>query len=739
MNRNKIAKKKIGEKKVLKKILGRTARTPSEKRSTRKILRKKIPLVNREVSWLSFNDRVLQEAEDVSNPLLERLRFLGIYSNNRDEFFRVRIATLKRMTKLGKKAEELLGGNPKRILDQLQKRVIASSLRFDRIYNELLLALEKKRIHIIDQKQLTAEQGEWVTSFFRERIMPSLFPIMLDSAPSFPYLKDNSIYFSIKMERRERNKKARYGLIEVPADNLSRFVVLPPKGANQYVMLLDDVIRHCLHDIFPVYEYSRISAYTIKLTRDAELDIDNDISKSFVEKISGSLKKRKRGTPVRFLYDKAMPPDMLRFLRKKLKVIKQDNIIPGSRYHNFRDFINFPTLGHRELVWPNESPIPHPAFTVGESMFSIIRNRDILLHFPYHSFHHIIDLLREASVDPKVKKIQITIYRIARHSNIANALINALKNGKEVVVVMELQARFDEENNITWANRLQEEGAKVIFGVPGIKVHSKLFLVSRREEGKMVDYAHIGSGNLNETTAKIYTDKTLLTTDRRITDEVQEVFNFYNDNLKPGNYKNLAVSPFNMRKKFTNLIQKEIDNAKEGKQAWMIIKLNNLVDREMILKLYEASRAGVKIKLLVRGTCSLVPKVKGFSENIEAMSIVGRYLEHARVFIFCNGGDEKYFISSADWMSRNLDHRSEVAVPVYDTESQQEMKHIINLQLRDNLKSRIIGGSQENSYRRASSSKPLNSQVEIRLYLEKKAQAEKRLKARRKKIEVRRH
>lgn len=739
MNRKKIAKKKITGKKVLKKILGRSARIPSERRSVRKILRKKIPLVNREVSWLSFNDRVLQEAEDPANPLLERLRFLGIYSNNRDEFFRVRIATLKRMTKLGKKAQELLGGNPKSILDQLQKRVIASSLRFDRIYTELLHALEKKRIHIIDQKQLTIEQGEWVTNFFRERVMPSLFPIMLDSAPSFPYLKDKSIYFAIKMERRERTKKPRYGLIEVPTDNLSRFVVLPPKGANQYVMLLDDVIRHCLHDIFPVYEYSRISAYTIKLTRDAELDIDNDISKSFIEKISGSLKKRKRGTPVRFLYDKAMPPDMLRFLRKKLKVIKQDNIIPGSRYHNFKDFINFPTLGHRELAWPNQPPIPHPAFTVGESMFSIIRNRDIMLHFPYHSFHHIIDLLREASVDPKVKKIQITIYRIARNSNIANALINALKNGKEVVVVMELQARFDEENNITWANRLQEEGAKVIFGVPGIKVHSKLFLISRKEEGQTIDYAHVGSGNLNEATAKIYTDKTLLTTDRRITDEVQEVFNFYNDNLKPGNYKNLAVAPFNMRKKFTHLIQKEIDNAKEGKPAWMIIKLNNLVDREMILKLYEASRAGVKIKLLVRGTCSLVPKVKGYSENIDALSIVGRYLEHTRVFIFCNGGDEKYFISSADWMSRNLDHRSEVAVPIYDTESQQEMKHIINLQLRDNCKARIIGGSQENSYRKAGLHKSLNSQVEIRLYLEKKAQAEKRLKARRKKIEVRRH
>ena len=744
MNMKKVVTKKSVEKKSVEKKTQEqkpgtkaVAKKAPVKVTRKKISKKKIPLVNREVSWLSFNDRVLQEAEDSSNPLLERLRFLGIYSNNRDEFFRVRIATLKRMTKLGKKAEEVLGGNPRQLIDQIQKRVITSSLRFDNVYTELLHELEKKRIHIIDQSQLTADQGEWVTAFFRDKVMPSLFPIMLDSAPSFPYLKDKSIYFAIKMERRERDKKARYGLMEVPTDNLSRFVVLPAKGAHQYVMLLDDVIRYCLHEIFPIYEYARISAFTIKLTRDAELDIDNDISKSFVEKIAGSLKKRKKGAPVRFLYDKAMPLDMLRFLRIKLKVIKQDNIIPGSRYHNFKDFINFPNLGHGELAWPDTNPLSHPSFKAGESMFNVIRAKDVLLHYPYQSFHHIIDLLREASIDPRVKRIQITIYRIAKNSNVANALINALKNGKEVVVVMELQARFDEENNITWANRLQEEGARVIFGVPGIKVHSKLFIISRREDGAMIDYAHIGTGNLNENTARIYTDKTLLTTDRRITDEVQQVFDFYNDNLKPGNYKNIAVSPFNMRKKFTNLIEKEIHNALEGKMAWIIIKLNNLVDRDMILKLYEASRAGVKIKLLVRGTCSLVPRVKGFSENIEAISLVGRFLEHTRVFIFCNGGDEKYFISSADWMSRNLDHRSEVAVPIYDIESQQEMKHIINLQLRDNRKARILGGKEENSYRKSTAKNSVNAQEEIRLYLEKKANTEKRLTAR-SKIEVRR-
>jgi polyphosphate kinase len=683
--------------------------------------KKKIPLVNREVSWLSFNDRVLQEAEDSSNPLLERLRFLGIYSNNRDEFFRVRVATLKRMTRLGKKAHELLGGDPEKILDQLQRRVIGASHRFDRVYNEILHELEKHNIHIIDEKQLTKEQGEWVMQHFHEKVMPMLFPIMLDSAPSFPYLKDKSIYLAIKLERVVRNKKNRYALIEIPTDGSSRFVVLPSVNDQQFVILIDDVIRFCMAEIFPTHEYGRVSAYTIKLTRDAELDIDHDISKSFLEKISGSLKKRKKGTPVRFLYDKAMPADLLLFLRKRLRVIKQDNIIPGSRYHNFKDFINFPDLGHKELAWPEVKPILHPRFVPGESMFATIREKDVLLHYPYHSFSHIIDLLREASIDPRVKKIQITLYRVARNSNIVNALINAVKNGKEVVAVMELQARFDEENNIFWANRLQEEGARVIFGVPGIKVHSKLFLITRREEGKLINYAHIGSGNFNESTAKVYTDKTLLTASKEITAEVQQVFDFYHDNLKPGNYKGLCVSPFNMRKRFIFLIQKEIENAQKGKTALIILKMNNLVDREMILKLYEASRAGVKIRLLIRGTCSLVPGVKGFSENIEAFSIVGRFLEHSRVFIFYNGGDEKYFISSADWMSRNLDHRSEVAVPIYDRDSQQELRQIIALQLRDNRKARILGGKEENSYRRSASQKPLIAQDEIRLYLERKA------------------
>ena len=681
---------------------------------------KKIPLVNRELSWLSFNDRVLQEAEDETNPLIERLRFLGIYSNNRDEFFRVRVATLKRMAKVGKRAIEAVGEDPEVLLEQIQKRYFGASQRFDRAYQVIIRKLEQSKIFIRDENHLTPAQGEWVNKYFRQNVLPSLFPIMLDSAPSFPYLKDKSIYLAIKLVRSVRGKKPRYALMEVPTEQMQRFVVFPSDGGAQNVMLLEDVIRYCLHEIFPKHEYSRIQAYTIKLTRDAELDIDNDVSKSLLEKISGSLKKRKKGEPVRFVYDRRISPDLLAFLQKKLKMLGGDNMIPGSRYHNFKDFISFPDLGHKELVWPVAEPLPHPAFSRGRNMFRAIRRSDIMLHYPYQSFHHIIDLLRVASIDPRVVSIHVTIYRVSKESSICNALINAVKNGKKVTVVMELQARFDEENNIYWSNRLQEEGATVIFGVPGIKVHSKLFLITRREEGQLVNYAQVGTGNMNESTSRIYTDKTLLTADPRITREVEQVFGFYHDNLRHGEYKHLLVSPFTMRKKLVSFIDKEIHNAKKGKPAWMILKLNNLVDTEMIAKLYAASEAGVKIKLIVRGICSLVPGVEGYSSNISAVSIVGRYLEHTRVFIFCHGGEEKYFISSADWMTRNLDFRSEVAVPVYDKAIQKEMRDILELQMKDNTKARVIGGKQENEYVVTRSTTRLNAQQEIRKYLSRK-------------------
>lgn len=656
-------------------------------------------LINREISWLSFNERVLQEAEDPSVPLLERLRFLGIYSNNRDEFFRVRVATVRRMIKQGKKVIEAIGENPETLLHKIQEVVMNQQNKFDKTYLRLVKELESKKVFIVNERQLSKEQGDFVKQYFHDHVMPTLFPIMLDQAPEFPYLRDKMIYLIVRLVRQDKEKKIRYSLIEIPTEVLPRFVVLPERNEKKYVMLLEDVIRYCLAEIFLYSELDHIDAYAIKMTRDAELDIDNDISKSVVEKITKSLKKRKRGTPVRLAYDLAMPSDALDYLKKRIKALNDENLIPGGRYHNYKDFINFPSLGLSSLQYEQLHPLEHKDLKGQKSLFRVLRKKDVMLTYPYQSFNHIIDLLREASMDPRVESIQITLYRAARQSNVINALINAVKNGKRVTAVVELQARFDEEANIIWANKLQEEGANVIFGAPSLKVHSKLLLITRREEGKKILYAHIGTGNFNEDTARVYSDFALLTCDKRITSEVEELFRFYSNNLSAGSYKNLLVAPVNMRKRWIKLIHHEIANAKLGKPAWIFIKANNLVDAEMIGRLYEASAAGVKIKLIVRGICSLVTEIAGKSENIEAISIVDKYLEHGRVFIFCNDGDEKYFLSSADWMARNLDYRSEVAVPVYDKSICKEIKKLMDIQWNDNTKARVLNTRQDNRYR----------------------------------------
>lgn len=684
------------------------------------MLKKNVVLINRELSWLAFNDRVLQEAEDKTVPLIERLKFLGIYSNNRDEFFRVRVATLKRVVKHQKKAEELMGENPVRLLEKIKQAVIAQQDKFEHIYQVIIRELNKQNISIINEKQLSPAQGNFVKEYFREKVKGSLFPIMLDSPSPFPYLKDRLGYLIIKLGRKDSSKKNKYAIIEVPTDTISRFVVLPKEKDKNYILLLDDVIRYCLDDIFQNFDHDYIESYNIKLTRDAEIDIDTDLSKSFVEKISKGLKARKTGQPVRLVYDSEIAPDMLDFIMKKIKLGKDDNPIPGGRYHNFKDFISFPNIGHPDLSYKKNIPLKHPDLKDQSSIIKVIKKKDVLLTYPYQSFDHIIDLLREASIDPKVQSIRITLYRVAKNSNIVKALINALKNGKQVTAVIELQARFDEEANIYWSGKLQEEGAKVIYGVPGLKVHSKLFLITRKESGKINHYAHIGTGNFNGDTSKVYTDQTLLTSNKIITEEIEKVFDFYLDNFKGGIYKHLLVSPFFMRKRLVQLINKEIQNAKANKPASIILKLNNLVDDEMIRKLYEASAEGVKIKLIVRGICSLVAGVSGLSENIEAISIVDKYLEHSRVFIFHNNGDEKYFISSADWMTRNLDHRSEVAVPIYDKEIQQQLKKIINILWSDNTKVRILGSTQNNSYRKSNSKVKIRAQEEIYTLLKPK-------------------
>lgn len=678
---------------------------------------KQTKYVNREISWLSFNDRVLQEAADPTVPLIERLKFMGIYSSNLDEFFRVRVGTLKRMVNVGIKRKHVLGGSPKKILDEIQKKVIIQRKQFDEIFSDLHNELESKKIFIVDEKELNHEQGEFVHNYFEREVRPRLVPIMLNSVPTFPYLKNQVIYLAIYLSKKNDPQKVEYALLEVPADVLPRFIALPKVADKEYIIMLDDVIRLGLKDVFDIFDYDTFDAYTIKLTRDAELDIEDDITHSLLEKISKSVKRRAYGQPVRFVYDREIPEDLLDFVLKRNNMKKFDNLIPGGRYHGARDFINFPNIGLTTLEYKKEPILPHQVLEKHKSFFEVMREKDVLLHYPYHSFQYTMDLLREAAIDPKVKTIHMTLYRVAKNSNVINALINAAGNGKSVTVLLELKARFDEEANINWTKKLEEEGVHLIESLPGLKVHAKLCLIGRQEGKKLAHYAILGTGNFNEETAKIYSDHALFTSDKRIVREVEKVFEFLNNNYKTYNYKHLIVSPSFMRKRFIKLIKNEIKNAEAGKEAYIYAKLNSLVDQVMIDKLYQASQAGVKVKMSVRGICSLVPGVTGLSKNIEVVSIVDKYLEHSRIFIFCNGEDEKYYISSADWMVRNLDNRVEVAVPIYDKYVQKELKEFLELQFRDNLKARIINKKQDNVVRNNTAKGKWRAQDDIYDYL----------------------
>ncbi len=669
--------------------------------------------INREISWLSFNERVLQEAADPSVPLLERLKFLGIFSNNLDEFFRVRVATLKRMVNAGIGSSKATAGqSPKKVLKKIHDKVMHLRERFDLIFNQTLEALEQENIYMINEKELSPEQHEYVLQYFADEVRPRLVPIMLDKSRPFPRLENQVIYLAIKMQRTDEPKNFQYALIELLTDVLPRFVQLPDRDGKKMLIMLDDVIRIGLPDIFVTLNYDRFDAYTIKLTRDAEFDISDDITKSFYEKIAKSIKQREQGQAVRFVYDREMPEDLLHFVLKKNALQNFENLIPGGRYHNARDFIRFPTMGLDHLVYPDEEALAHRDLLPKSSLFESIRQRDILLHYPYQSFHYIIDLLREAAIDPRVKSIKITLYRVAKYSNVVNALINAIRNGKKVTAVMELQARFDEEANIYWTNELADEGAHILSGIPGLKVHAKLCQITRRENDEDVHYTYIATGNFNETTATIYSDHGLFTSHEGISKEVSKLFDFMEHNYKNYNYRHILVSPFYMRRKLKKLIRAEIKNAKAGKEAYILIKLNNLVDTDLIDKLYQAGNAGVKIKMLVRGICSIIPGEKGLSENIEVYSIVDKYLEHSRIMIFCHGGNEQYYLTSADWMIRNLDNRIEVATPVYDENVRRELKEFMEIQLRDRVKSRIINAAQDNPYRRDKDGTALRAQEE---------------------------
>jgi len=671
--------------------------------------------INREISWLSFNHRVLQEADDQHVPIIERMRFLGIFSNNLDEFFKVRVATIKRMIQLKinpLKKEKL---KPKDVMHQIQEKVLELQDQFGIIYEKNLKELRKEGIIIIDESKLDIHQADFARHYFHDKVLHLLTVIMVKGLPEFPYLKDKSIYLFVKMWC-DKETDNDYALIEIPS-SLSRFIELPTKENKRYLILLDDIIRLCLPQIFSIFKFKSFQAFTVKITRDAELDIDNDLSASFLEKISKGIRKRSSGQPVRLLYDQDMPDDLLNFILNKLKLTKEDTTIAGSRYHNFKDFIKFPNMGRKDLENEILPPVTHHRFKSDKNYLDIIAQKDVLLHFPFHDFRQYISLLREASIDPKVKSIKSTIYRVTDDSKIVKALKNAARNGKNVTVNIELQARFDEANNIKFAEELQEVGAKVLFGVNRLKVHSKLALITRKEGNSYVDYASVGTGNFHEGTAKIYTDTMLLTCDKRITADVHKVFDYFENTYQNYTFRHLLVSPLNQRRWLVKMIDEEIKNSKNGKPAYITLKINSLVDTDMIEKLYSASNAGVKIHIIIRGICMLIPGIKGMSENITAVSIVDRMLEHSRIFVFCNNDDPLYYISSADWMTRNLDHRIEVSCPILDPDIKKEIQDHLNLLFADNLKSRIIDAEQSNTYKaKKLNEKDIRSQIELYKY-----------------------
>ncbi|MGB1544718.1 MAG: polyphosphate kinase 1 [Spongiibacter marinus] len=672
--------------------------------------------IAKELSWLSFNDRVLQEAADPSVPIIQRIRYLGIFSNNLDEFFRVRVADVRRLAAFStpSKQEEY-----KQLLEEIRQKVLKLQHRFESTYNANLKELRRRKIYVINEKQLDDSQIEYVRNYFHAHIQQELVPIVLDEANPMPELNDASIYLAIKLSYQGQT---RFALLEVPTTRIERFVRIPGRNGKKGKVLiaLENMIRVCLPQVFRgVFPLDSAEAYTIKLTRDAELELGEEVTQTFVEKMTQSLKRRRKGDPVRFVYDAQMPNDMLEYLVRRLGLGRLDSMIPGGRYHNSKDFMRFPNLGPAYLDSKSLPKIRVPEIDAADNILSCMRERDLLLFYPYHSFDYLTDLLKTAAIDPAVKSIRISLYRVASNSHVVDALLNAVANHKEVTVVVELQARFDEEANIALSQRLTDGGVNVILGVPGLKVHSKLISISRQEGSVQKYYSHVGTGNFNEKTAEVYTDFSLLTYDQAIGDEVAKVFDFIAYTYKRHNFQHLAVSPLNSRDRVIENVQAEIDAAKRGDECGITLKCNNLVDRELVDKLYEASQAGVPIRLIVRGMCSLVPGVKGLSENIEAISIVDGFLEHPRVYIFRNSGKPRYYISSADLMTRNIDFRVEVTCPIYSPELQQRIQSIIDIQWADNVKARLIDPSQTNAFRPRKKSAPkVRSQLQIHSYLE---------------------
>ncbi|MGN4965177.1 polyphosphate kinase 1 [Aeromonas dhakensis] len=673
----------------------------------------------KELSWLSFNERVLQEAMDKTVPLIERVRFLGIFSSNQDEFFKVRVSDVKRRILIN----EVHGGDDeaKVLLRAIQQKVMTLGEAFDNTYKELLIALARHNIFLVNEYQLSESIQQWLRVFFKEKVLRHIIPILLNKEVNpVKFLKDEYTYLAIEMKK--NGQVIQYALVEVPTDDLPRFFQLPPEGTRRkkQIIILDNVIRFCLDEIFKgFFDYDEIAAYAVKLTRDAEYDLSDQLDLSLVDKMSDGLKQRLTAMPVRFVYEREMPAAMISFLKLKLQISSYDAIMPGGRYHNFKDFIGFPNVGRDYLENPKLPALDCRDFDGFVNAFDAITKQDILLYYPYHKFHHFTELVRQAAFDPAVSAIRINIYRVAKKSRIIHSLIDAANNGKKVTVVVELRARFDEAANIDWANILTDAGVKVVFGVPSLKIHSKLCLITRHEQGEAVRYAHIGTGNFNEKTAKIYTDFSLLTRHPDITAEVEGVFEYIEYPYRRYKFNHLLVSPINSRRQLYRLIDNELANAKAGQPSGITLKINNLVDRDLINRLYAAGQAGVPIQMIIRGMCALRPGVPDLSDNIRVISIIDRFLEHPRVMVFHNKGNPQLYISSADWMSRNIDGRIEVGTPIYDERLKQRILDILELQLSDTCKARVIDADQKNEYVKRGNRRKIRSQVAIYDYLKR--------------------
>ncbi len=677
------------------------------------------PYIHRDISWLSFNYRVLQEAKDPAVPLFERIKFLAIYSSNLDEFFRVRVANHLNLLRLGKKTKRKLDYDPQEILKEIIELVNAQQEEYSQIFeNQIIPELRQHGINLLRRLDLNQKQREFVESYFHENLLPFVQPVLMVRKKVRPFLNNAALYLAILMhDKTAAAGTEEYGLVKIPSDHLPRFIKLPSAEGKHNLIMLDDIVRHNVSYMFPGYDID--DTFSVKLTRDAELYIDDEFSGDLVEKIRQSLIKRHVGPPSRFVYDREMPASFLNYLQDILD-IQEDGLLREGRYHNNFDFFRFPDFGLNQLKNPPLPALSYRPLEEAVDFFGEIRRQDHLIHVPYHSYESVIRFFEESARDPYVTHIKIVQYRVARKSRIMEAIMSAVKAGKQVSCFVEVKARFDEEANLEWGERLERAGVQVHYSFPGVKVHSKLALVRRQESEGPRLYTYLSTGNFHEDTAKVYSDFGLFTSDQRLTSEVARVFSFLETTKLPEHdFQHLLVGMFNLRTDLLKLIDQEIANAQAGKTARIILKMNSLQDQEMVEKLYEASKQGVEIKLIVRGVCCLVPGVRNASSRIQAISIVDRFLEHARVFIFHNDGDEKIYLSSADWMVRNLTYRVETTFPVYDETLRKQILDIINIQLSDNVKARILDRKLTNKYRVNHSDLPIRSQVDTYYYLKR--------------------